>query len=95
METTQKSPSTTTKEAIDSLKKRLSELKNQFGTRMDYAQKSVEIAKRDYGIEISRSNVYSTLNGFYKKPNPRVIRAIKTALDEITKEYEALADILK
>ena len=97
METTQSNPfiSDITKAAIKHLHGHLQELKELFGERIDYAQKVVEVAKRDYGLEITRSNVYSTIGGYYKKPNTKVIRAIKTAFSEIREEYNALAEILE
>ena len=95
MKTTQNNPSQITKDAIAHLHGQLQELKQLFGERMDYAQKVVEVAERDYGLVITRSNVYSTIGGYYKKPNTKVIKAIKTAFKEIREEYLALTEILE
>lgn len=95
METTQSNPSDITKAAIKHLHGQLQELKELFGERIDYAQKVVEVARRDYGLVITRSNVYSTIGGYYKKPNTKVIKAIKTAFKEIREEYLALTEILE
>lgn len=89
----QKDYSGATKRAIDFIKRELEEIKGEFGQRIDYAQKAVEVAQRDYKLEITRSNVYSTLNGYYKKPNVNVIKSIKTALKEIKQEYAELETI--
>lgn len=78
------------KSRLEAIRTRKNEIKNNLGGRQDYGRLAVEIAKTDYGLNITRSCVYSTVAGTIRTPSPKVLIAIEKALDVIEKEYEAL-----